>query len=185
MKRLAIIAGGVAIAQMASATTVIDTYPDWDGNVTNGWLGVAQSFTTPTDNVLVSWTFAIDPGQSNVNCSVYAWDNTVGTMGGSLYSTNIDCSAGGDYTFNPNLALTAGGLYAVVYDFNGNAGASIHFQVNQNSYAGGDASWFDGSGWQYLDSGWNTTFKAKFDAVPEPATLLLFGLGAIALRRKR
>ncbi|MCG3127322.1 MAG: hypothetical protein CHACPFDD_02180 [Phycisphaerae bacterium] len=188
MKRHLVCAGlSIAFVAAAAANTIIDTYPDWDGNVTNGWLKIAQTVTVPADNVLDNWKFALNPpgGQNTILFEIYEWDNSVGPIGPVLYSS-IEAwpAAGGDVLVdNINLPLTTGNLYGAIVDLQGYAGQSVHFQVNQFSYTGGDASWFDGATWNFLNSGWNTKFRAEF--TPEPATLLTLSVAALALLRRR
>ena len=175
----------------ASADIVINTYPDWDGNVTNGWVAIAQSFIAPSDNVLDNWKFALAPlpgGQHSVAFDIYAWSDLTGPVGSSLYSSVEAWPAGGGDVLVDNIALslTPGNLYAGVVDLQGYSGPSVHYQFNQFSYTGGDASWLDGgTEWHFLNSGWNTKFRAEF--VPEPSTLLILTLGAAGLliRRRR
>jgi hypothetical protein len=178
----------LALACTASANTAINTYPDWDGSVTNGWVAIAQSFIAPSDNVLDNWMFALDPpgGQNSVAFDIYAWSDLIGPVGSSLYSSVEAWPAGGGDVLvdNIGLSLTPGNLYAAVVDLQGYSGLSVHFQFNQLSYTGGDASWLDGgANWQFLNSGWNTKFRAEF--VPEPSTLLVLTLGAAGLLPRR
>lgn len=176
----------ILFAHGALADTIIDTYPDWDGSVTDRWFRIAQSFTTPADNVLSDWKFALDPpvGQNTVSFEVFAWDDNVGPVGNALFSAVAAWPAnGGDVLVeNINLPLVTGELYGAVVDLLGYSGPSVHFQFNQNSYSDGDASWYRG-GWRFLNSGWNTKFRATF--VPEPTSLLSLGLGVILLMRRR
>ena len=86
---------------------------------------------------------------------------------------------------NIDLTLTPNARYAAVVDLEGFAGKSVFFQYNQNSYDQGNASWLDGIGpqWEYLNSTYNTEFRAQFYTVPEPGSLLGLGLaGAVFLR---
>lgn len=173
-----LLVGAAALSQ----ATVIDTYPDWDGNITNGWQYVAQSFTAPSDNVLLNWTFGTN-SQPNLGFSIFAWDPNSGPTSGALFQTTVNAGGGGDFTVsNINLALTTGNVYAVVYETDLNQ--SIHFQTNNTSYTGGCASWNNGT-WNFLNSGWNTQFRAEFGTVPEPGTLAALALGALILVRRR
>ena len=95
------------------------------------------------------------------------------TLGGDVLVDNI------------NLTLTPGSRYAAVIDLEGYRGNSVNFQFNQNSFDQGNASWFGGvnPSWVYLDSIYNTEFRAEFYTVPEPANLLGLGLVGTALLR--
>ncbi|HWX19501.1 MAG TPA: PEP-CTERM sorting domain-containing protein [Candidatus Binatia bacterium] len=191
--RLAGLCLGLALGARASATvtTVINTYPDWDGSVTESYLKVAQSFLAPADSTLASWKLTLAPiaVPTNVLFTIVPWNSTSGPSSGPLFSRQVSWPAlGGDILVdNISLTLTPGSRYAAVVDLEGYSGKSVDFQFNQNSYAQGNASWFGGvnPGWLYLNSPYNTTFQAEFSVVPEPANLLGLGLAGAALLRPR
>jgi hypothetical protein len=189
-KGLLVVGVSSALACTSSANIVVNTYPDWDGSVTNGWVAIAQSFTAPSDNVLDNWMFALAPlpgGQNSVTFNIYAWSDLTGPVGSSLYSSVEAWPAGGGDVLVDNIALslTPGNLYAAVVHLQGYSGLSVQFQFNQFSYTDGDASWLDGgTDWHFLNSGWNTKFRAEF--VPEPSTplILTFGAAGLLIRRR-
>ena len=89
---------------------------------------------------------------------------------------------------NIDLTLTPGLRYAAVVDPHGAAIRSLYFEQNQNSYNQGNASWFGVGGdphpvWWYLNSTYNTEFRAEFQNIPEPGSFLLAGVVACALAR--
>jgi len=178
---------GLALCAGASAA-IINTYPDWDGNVTLSYSRVAQSFLAPTDNILASWQFTLAsiPAATNVLFQIVPWNPNSGPSGAALFTRNLRWPAqGGDVLVdNINLTLTPGSSYAALIDFNGYRGQSVFFEYNQNSYNHGNASWFGGINptWVYLNSTYNTEFKAEF-LVPEPTNLLTLALAATALLR--
>jgi hypothetical protein len=186
--RLAALCLCLGLCARASAA-VIDTYPDWDGSVTLSYGRVAQSFLAPGDNTLASWKFTLAPsgGPTNVLFQIVSWNPNSGPGGATLFSRTVSWPAlGGDVPVdNINLTLTPGSRYAAVIDFGGYRGQSVLFEYNQNSYDAGNASWFGGinPGWVYLNSTYNTEFRAEFLAVPEPGSLLALGLANIALVR--
>jgi hypothetical protein len=187
--RIAAFCLGLAVCTGVSAA-VIDTYPDWDGNITQSYSRVAQSFLAPADNLLASWQFTLAPNAAPTNLlfQVVPWNPSSGPSGAALFSRNLGWPAeGGDVVVNNiNLALAPGTLYAAVIDFNGFRGQSVFFEQNQNSYNHGNASWFGGivnPTWVYLNSTYNTQFRAEFLAVPEPTNLLALFLAATALLR--
>jgi hypothetical protein len=179
---------GLALCARASAA-IINTYPDWDGNVTLSYSRVAQSFLAPADNLLASWKFTLAPSAASTNLlfQIVPWNPLSGPGGAALFTRNLSWPAqGGDILVdNINLTLTPGSRYAAVFDFNGYRGSSVFFEYNQNSYNQGNASWFGGinPAWVYLNSTYNTEFQAQFLAVPEPANLLPLALSATALLR--
>lgn len=179
---------GLALCARASAA-IINTYPDWDGNVTLSYSKVAQSFLAPTDNLLASWQFTLAPNAAATNLlfQIVPWNPLSGPSGAALFTRNVNWPAqGGDVLVaNINLTLTPGSSYAALIDFNGYRGQSIFFEYNQNSYNHGNASWFGGinPNWVYLNSTYNTEFRAEFLAVGEPANLLATALFAIPLLR--
>ncbi len=157
----AVVVAASALGASASANTIIDTYPYWDNNVTNGWSRVAQSFVAPNDNVLDNYKFGFDGSNVTIQVDIHAWDNNTGPTGPSLWSTQVVGNVGDVTLSNINLALTPGAVYALVFDFQGYSGPSIHWMLNNTGNPGGHASWWSGS-WQYLNSGWSTKFRAEF-----------------------
>ena len=185
-KTLALAALGIAVPSAVQAITIIDTYPDFQGNYTSGYIAQAQEFVAPNDdNVLLSWQFSLEVrvGQGDVTFGVYNF-SAAGPTGSALYTSTFPWGASGNKLVDDiNLALAPGGRYFAVVDFHGYNQSSIAFNANQNSYNAGNGWWNNGvSGWQDLN-GLNQTFKATF--VPEPATMTAFGLGALALLRRR
>lgn len=184
--RYAIAAIWLTLAFCPRATaTIFNTYGDWDGNVTQSYLKVAQSFLVPEDNTLASWQFTLAPaaGATNVLFEIVPWNAASGPSGAPLFSRNLSWpTQGGDILVdNINLSLLPDTRYAAVIDLGAFAGKSVLFQFNQNSYNQGNASWLAGSNphWEYLTSTYNTQFRAEFYTIPEPASLL--GLSLISL----
>jgi hypothetical protein len=187
--------GGVCFIALVlcknASAAVLDTYPDWDGNVTESYLKIAQSFIAPTNNILSSWKFGIAPGAVSTNLifEVVLWNAMSGPVGEPLFSRVADWpKQGGDIELDQiNLGLSPGSRYAAIVDLRGYAGPSVHFEFNQDSYKQGNAAWYAGvnPSWKYLDSTYNTEFRAEFFGVPEPGGLLALGLAAIGLLRLR
>jgi hypothetical protein len=164
-----------------AAALVIDTFPDWDGNVTFGWLGTAQTFTVPEENVLLNYSFAVaprDPGQT-LQFSIVAWDATAGPMGPTLYAVDVPWPEdGGPVTVaGINLPLVSGGLYGAWLEFGGYDGMSVHF-TNQDVYPGGNGWWLNEFSFQ-SNPELDHRFRVEFgSAVPEPSAIAL-ALGAM------
>jgi hypothetical protein len=141
------------IGALTSANALVwDNYASWDGSVTNGWLGQAQKFVAPSENVLYSWQFAMhaDAGGKSMGFSIQ--ETTGGIPNGTiLWSSGfISPGGGGDVSFTGiNLALTTGQTYAAVVDFQGYSGLSIHF-TGQDAVPGNGMWSFDGVNWAGL-----------------------------------
>lgn len=188
MKKLALlVAVPVMAASSASALTIIDTYPDYTGNVTSNWFAVAQTITWPgpDDDVLDFYKFALAPGEKAgvVRLEIFEWSDT-GPVGGALFSRERPWDpAGGDISTGIiSLQLGHGSLYGVVVDLQGYSGQSVHYNTNRNSYTGGNGWWRNGAGeWMDFPS-LNTKFRAEF--IPEPATFAAVSFGLLALLRR-
>jgi hypothetical protein len=158
----------VLLAQPCTASTVIDTYPDWDGNIVNGWQKVAQTFVVPAgDTVLDNYTFgiALQTTTPTFMMEIFEWDVEDGPVGCALYSRQLTWpTLIGDVVIEDiDLHLTEGTRYAVIFDFgNGYNGPSIHWQENQNSYPDGNMTLWNPPLWHHLNSEWNTKFRAEF-----------------------
>jgi len=178
------------------AATFLNTYPDWTNYTTNAFLKQAQTFTIGSDTVLSSFQFKMfsAPGQS-ANLQIFAWGG-FGPTGSALFTSQTFNRLNTIQDFlasNINLTLTQGGLYGAVIDNLGYSGQDAAFNLNQNSYTGGNLwlvsnstpnTWTGYTG----NTAYNLTFQANFNAlsastsaVPEPSSFLLIGCGIVAL----
>ncbi len=187
-----LVVGSFATAYAANCN--INTEPNWDSNITNGWLAQAQTFEAPSANcsLLSDWEFKLagrtSPGQITFN--IYQWGPS-GPVGNALYSQTLAWGTT-DQLFDVtgiNLALTPGQLYGADIDLQGYSGASVYFNENQTGYPGFDGWWYnpDFGGWNDI-GGTNQYFMADFASVPEPGSIVLFGsslLGVAGILRRR
>lgn len=176
---------GLALVSLSAHAVVIDTYPDWTGNLTDGWFAQAQNFICPSDNVLSSWRFSMAAGTGNVTFGIFDW-GAAGPVGSALYSTTAPWpSVAGPVDINNiNLSLVVGSSYGAVIDLMGQSGPSVYFNTNQNSYSAGNAWWMDHTNTWGNFPGFNQTFRAVFSPVPEPASLSVLAIALLALRRR-
>ncbi|MBS1700638.1 MAG: PEP-CTERM sorting domain-containing protein [Armatimonadetes bacterium] len=176
-------------AAVSAHAQVIDTYPFWDGSITAGWTAIGQSFDAP-GSTLTDYQFAIE-GNANggtLNVSVFNWIAGTGPTGASLYSTSVawPTSTGDVVLSGLNIPMTVGGHYGVVVDLSGSTSQSVHYMGNTTGNPSGNGYWSgdDGATWNDFP-GLSTEFKATFSSVPEPASMAVLGVGALALLRRR
>jgi hypothetical protein len=179
----------LVLAAVVSRAQVIDTYPFWDGNVTNAWTAVAQTFDAP-GSTLSDYQFAIDgnPSGGTLNISLYDWIAGTGQTGAALYSTSVawPTSTGDVVLSGINVALSTGSHYGMVVELGGAIDPSVHFMTNVTGSPTGYGYWSgdNGTTWGGIP-GFSTEFRATFGSVPEPASFAVLGLGALALVRRR
>jgi len=201
----------ISIGNVYSAT-LIDTTPSWDG-CSIGWWGVndgqygmthGQTFTVGSDNRLDSFAFYVDDEVGPVVFGAYVmeWSSNraIGSVmfsQGPIETTNNHGLGGWE-----EITISTGGLELVtgkeyvafwsVSEFQQGNDAYGWFGYSREAYTDGEFVF----NYQGLDTLTNTdwvadfpdlngdlAFKMSFN-VPEPATLLLFALGGLALRRK-
>jgi hypothetical protein len=170
----------------AFAKEVINTFPNWDGQVTNGWSATAQTFIVPASSILQSYQFGIEPSNhgGDLDFSVHAW-TIEGPVEPSLFTRTIPWPTHGDSLVvnDIDLALIPAQIYSVKIDFNGYSGPSVHF-TQIPAYASGHAQWFNGTWNDYPEL--DHRFRATF--VPEPSSMGLAAIGVSAwglVRRAR
>lgn len=172
----------------AFAKEVINTFPNWDGQVTEGWNATAQSFTVPASPILQSYQFGIEPSNhgGDLDFTVHTWSIT-GPNEPALFTRTIPWPTQGDSLVvnNIDLELIPNNVYSVKIDFKGYTGKSVHF-TQLPAYSGGNAQWFIGrwNDFPELDHRFRATF------VPEPSSMGLVAIGVSAwalvrLTRKR
>jgi hypothetical protein len=172
----------------ASASTVIGTYPNWDGSQTAGWAAAAQSFTVPAQDVLLrNFVFSLVGNGTSYEFSIV--DLVAGQPTGPvLYSTVRPWSVGDQTISDINLFLGPSQQYAAVIDFQGYTSLSVAFDWPDSfdPYPGGAGYWLSPS-----QSEWTTfpnadlLFSAEFTQVPEPSTFSMIGFGCVALMISR
>jgi hypothetical protein len=179
----------------AHASTIIGTFPASYSNLTGGWKFVGQSFTVPLiDTLLTQWEFDIAgrTTSGNIDFSIREWNGTIGAV---QYSTTISWSTSSGVIVLGGLGvgLNPGQSYIAIYDLLGYGGSSLRY--GPGSYSGGQGTW-GGSLNELvtnaplyavtdLDTSFQATFESQQTAVPEPATLLLFGSGLAAIAHRR
>ncbi len=168
-----------------------------------GSIAYGQVFTAPITGTLTSFTLSLNGGVGGLYGAVGTWNGTsaFGTGFGSptlLYKTADVASTGAaDYTFSPNINVTAGSRYVAYLSVFGvssvNATTSMplgtsptgieYFVWNNDTNPDGNASW------NYFADFGDAKFSATFGAVPEPASWAMliagFGLTGAAMRRRR
>lgn len=198
-----------------SAGQTIDTYPGWNGtdHITgfggaNRNTAFGQTFTVSTPSILMSYTSALvlDSGDPfDVRLYVAAWDVAGShTAGSPLYTSaplTLPALGAGfaDLSVSPNLALAAG-VYIAYYstietDLSVTGVGGIGTQYGGGLYAEGDffaavSSSIAGLGtdaWFTFSPGndYDTTFRAEFQSVPEPMSIVALALGGAATLRRR
>jgi hypothetical protein len=199
----------LCIASPAAADTIISTA---GGGIAISPFGkpdaqtFGQTFTTPADNALQSFTFFLSSAPSlTFRAYVFAWDPAAFRATGSALFTSspIVGPLGSGFSAVPvnvgGLILNAGGTYVAF--FSSSAQNTLGEIALQSSWDSPGANQYAGGAFVYLNNGesvaafttqaWSTDrqgagsdvrFAMAFTtATPEPSTLLLFTTGAIAI----
>lgn len=169
----------LGLAAPVSAQVVYETVSQNDGNVTNGHLATAQTFTVPTTaSVLANYTFTVAarPADGNLTFSILPW-NTSGPVGTAVFTTTLLWpAAGGNLGISgQTISLASGQLYGALIDFQGYAGASVHYTSIATFNLGN--GWWGSPGGLSNFPNLDHVFRAEFVAVPEPSTWGLLVLG--------
>jgi hypothetical protein len=188
MKR-ALVFVGFALVGSAQAL-VIDTYPDWQGNITDGWQKAAQSFEVDSlSTTLQNLRFSMAPSSgASVKVQVFRFDAN-GPTGAALFERTVARPAGGGQIYISDVATQTfpAGTYGFVLDMLGQTTNTAYYNINQNSYNQGHSFFFDGTAWTSFPT-YNLTFRAEFSSLPEPGTVVAIcvgGLGSLARRRRK
>ncbi|MHC4834036.1 MAG: hypothetical protein ACYTFH_09150 [Planctomycetota bacterium] len=173
-----------AVSGSASAELVIDTYPYWTGDVTNGWERSAQTFSLPdTAKVLDSFTFGFGGGPPEMLFSIVVWDVENGPVGDALFERVLAGFVGDISVADIGLALEAGVMYAAVTDYLGYDELGTHAMLGTEGNPGGNGgAWYRDGAWTFLP-GYQTQFRAEFIAVPAPAAAIVLAAGRRGRRR--
>ncbi len=199
LRTLQVLACGITLGLPATAASFVNTYPDWVGDATGGYIKEAQTFSVASASILTSFQFKMYPAAGQAaQLHIFVWDASSGPIGASLYDSQYFFLPNSftDNLVNMSVSLTPGTLYGAVIDQNGYSGGAAAFNLNQNSYTGGNLWLLSASTptvWNnFAGNGFNLTFQANFaddapspSGVPEPGAFLLLGSGLLAVGAAR
>jgi hypothetical protein len=193
IKTLMIGVSSALLSVAASAAVVFENGTNgdfWGGNNPFTYQEVTNSFALQSDAVLTSLTYNAFTTQNTVpvtNALVNFYENNSGNIGNLLFSQNLNVSSSNvtgsawgydltDFTINlPNFGLNAGnyflGLHVSPNQWD------MHWSIATNPAAGGG---FGSDGFAHY-----FRLEANPASVPEPAGLLLLGLGMFGLAAAR
>jgi fibronectin-binding autotransporter adhesin len=184
-KRLTLLLASTMLgASPAAAQTIENT-------ATNGSIGpfgnpdtqtYGQVFTAPISGELESFTLHLNSGVGSIRGGVGTWNGSPTWTTGfgspiNLYlSSPVASSAGGAYTFTPNISLVAGDMYVAyvsVYGLNlsgnvatempfGSSASDLNYFVWHNSSAGGTSDPIGNPSWNYFSNFGNVLFSASY-----------------------
>ena len=204
----ALTALGLAAVRPAAAQT-INTLPAQ--NSTIGSFGVpnaatyGQTIVSPTTGTLLDFTFNVSNDFNSsipADAEVYAWNGTGATGPALFQSSPFTINTGSGFTLftaTPNVAVTAGSQYVLLFTTSGlQAGQPKSFAsfgtVTPNTYNDGnlvflnngdDRTALNTSTYISLGNSFGLAFKADFapapTAVPEPSSLATLGFGGLGL----
>ncbi len=184
---------GIAVGT-ARTETIIDTIPLWDGNISNSWDKIAQTFEIPSVDVVLN-TFELGVQSTtggNYNVLLYEWDS-VGNfaVGAALFDAGTFTApeALTFIEFAIGIALLPGDDYAIIVEWDPNAGGSGVAFSFADQYPGGYNDYTDGAlgdPWVFgPDTNFEMAFKAVFTPIPSPSALALLGAAGLISRRRR
>ncbi len=192
MKSLAAASVVTLVAGTTSADTVIDTIPEWDGNISQGWPYIAQSFTVPEGDLILS-TFELGIRSLNggsYKLVVHEWDPFgAHVVGDALYDSGLLAAPGAlkFIEFEIGIALASGGSYAMIVDWNNEGDLSGVAFSFADQYDGGYNTFTNGSIFDPWKTGPDTDFEMAFRAtfIPAPTALAMFGAAGLVSGRRR
>ena len=164
-----------------------------------------QVFTAPITGTLTSFTLWLNGGVGALAGGVGTWNGTstygegFGSPVNLFESAATPALAAGAYTFNTDIAVTAGSLYVAYLTTFGVAGTAGSTSMPLGDDANPNINyfvWLNGGdpqstgSWNYFNNFGDAQFSATFSpaAVPEPATWAMmiggFALAGAAMRRR-
>ena len=186
------------------ADTLISTVGSWNGSNeadffsntnTTGSPVVGETITVPTngDSVLSYFTLTLDDTHAAYSIPflavVQAWDAINGATGSPLFTSSSTTLLNGQfngYTFYPNLSLTAGDSYVLLFESQSSPNPTYEpfADIASDVYPQGAYVYEDFGNTWYTSTNSDLVFSADFTSqleVPEPSLpwLLLTGLAAL------
>jgi hypothetical protein len=179
------------VASSSASILTVDTNPNWDGSINNGWLGSGQSITiTNGFETFDDIGFYFHADSDGREFDFVLTDALNG--GNTLLSTSFVVDSSGINVISIGLTLSAGSTYYASMGYRGFSGRTAHFSYI-DSYAGGQSLFgplgSQTDGYPTLDHRFIANFSGGGGVVPEPTSLLVWSAlgicGIVSGRRRR
>ena len=193
MKKLMIALAAVAVAIGAQAATVswnIMNVKDSTGTALSG--GSAYVFFVAGTSADTSWVAALEGKGATAISTAMGSANKTYTMASTVAAGNYSYTTANGFTLPTNeqmglTGMTAYTAYAVIFDTATITDASKFYVTAARAATTLDSTATNNKLWSLTATSSSVSTNWKSVAVPEPTSglLMLLGLGAIALRRRR